>query len=272
MSDAVPEPSDFAVRDLIEHLRTERRSGGSFTAEAPDWFGDRVFGGMVVAQAAHAACQTVEPDWRPHSLHAYFLGAVRPGGVEIDVNPIRDGRTFVTREVTLRQDGRTKLTTTVSFHQDEEGDEYQLPMSSGIPAPEALPIAEDAPPPFEVRWLGPTPQRDDGTYESTRRSWERTTEPLPDEWALHLAVAAFLSDMTGTSFRPYSLGEWGGHTDASIDHAVWFHRPFRCDEWLYADFHALVNAGGRSTVRGSFYDRGGRLCMSMAQELLIRPL
>ena len=99
-----------------------------------------------------------------------------------------------------------------------------------------------------------------------------TVEPLGDDLVEHVCVAAFLSDMTGTSFRPHSLGEWGTHVDASLDHTVWFHQPFRVDEWLYADFTPVVSRGGRSTVRGEFFSREGVLCMSMAQELLIRPL
>lgn len=88
----------------------------------------------------------------------------------------------------------------------------------------------------------------------------------------HLLVGAFLSDLTGTSIRPHDLGEWGTHTDASIDHAAWFHRPPRFDDWTSMDFHAVVNQGGRSTVHGATYDRDGTLLITMAQELLIRPI
>jgi acyl-CoA thioesterase-2 len=100
----------------------------------------------------------------------------------------------------------------------------------------------------------------------------RSLGSLPDDPLVHLAVSAFLSDMTHTSFRPHNLGVWGTHTDASIDHAVWFHGTLRPDRWFYVNFAALVNHGARSTVRGEYYDESGRLCMSMAQELLIRPL
>jgi acyl-CoA thioesterase-2 len=95
---------------------------------------------------------------------------------------------------------------------------------------------------------------------------------MPDHPLASLLLLAYLSDMTGTAFRPYNLGEWDTHTDASIDHAVWFHRPPATDGWLYCDFHALANLGGRSTVRGTYYDERGDLVLSMAQELLIRPL
>jgi acyl-CoA thioesterase-2 len=196
---------------------------------------------------------------------------VQPGPLRLDVEATRDGRTFLTRRVLLRQNDRVTTDVTASFHHDEDGPAYQRPMPPGIPSPEECEMV-DAPPPFEVRWIGPSGPDGDGTYESTRRTWVRTVSPLPDDPIIHRVVGAWLSDMTGTSFRPHNLGEWGTHTDASIDHAAWFHRPFRADQWLYADYHALINAGGRSTVRGEYYDTAGQLVMSMAQELLVRPV
>jgi acyl-CoA thioesterase-2 len=95
---------------------------------------------------------------------------------------------------------------------------------------------------------------------------------MPDDPALHACVLAYLSDMTGAAFRPHSLGTWGTHTDASLDHALWFHRPARADEWNLFDFQALVNAGGRATIRSTMHDQAGTLHLSMAQELLIRRL
>jgi acyl-CoA thioesterase-2 len=259
------------VGELLQAIRTTRLEGDRFAAVAPDWFGERVFGGCVVAQALDAAMQTVTGR-AAHSLHASFLGALRRGPVELRVVRLRDGRTFTTRQVVSEQGGRVALSATVSFHGDDRGDEYQIPAPADVPAPDALPLDEWAPRALEVREIGPTVRRSDGSYRSTRRAWLRTVAGLPDDPTAHLVIAAFLSDMTGSSFRPLSLDQWGVHADASIDHAVWFHRPFRVDDWLYADFQALVNTGGRSTVRGEFFDRSGRLCMSMAQELLIRPL
>jgi acyl-CoA thioesterase-2 len=263
--------SESAVDELLGALRVEPAGDDRFTAVAPDWFGDRVFGGVVLAQGLHAACQTIDPGRVAHSMHAYFLTALRPGAVELSVQRIRDGRTFSTRHVVSAQNGRTALWATVSFHGEETGPDYQRTVPAP-PPPDSLEVSEDTPPPIELRAIGPTEPRPGGRYESTRRCWLRTVKPLSDDPLDHLAIAAFLSDLTGTSFRPRNLGEWGTHTDASIDHAVWFHRTFRPDAWLYADFHALINAGARSTVRGDFYDAAGRLCMSMAQELLVRPL
>jgi acyl-CoA thioesterase II len=245
----------------------------TFITTGPLWWGDeRTFGGMVVAQALHAAAQTVPAGLDVHSLHGYFL---RPAYARFPsrhaVTRLRDGRTFTTREVTTEVEGRPTFRMTCSFHRAEAGDEYQLPMSGDIPPPEEG-TGSEAPYPFDIRNLGATPQRDDGTYASTRRCWFRTCERLADDPALHACVLAYFSDMTGAAFRPHSLDTWGDHTDASLDHALWFHRPRRADEWNLFDFQALLNAGGRSTIRATMYGDDGRLYLSMAQELLIRPL
>jgi acyl-CoA thioesterase II len=244
----------------------------TFVTTCPDWWGgDRTFGGMVVAQALHAATQTVPAGLDVHSLHGYFLRPSYPRFPSThSVARLRDGRTFTTREVTTEVEGRTVFRMTCSFHGAEAGDEYQLPMA-GVPAPGEIEGTE-APFPFDVRNLGATPRRPDGTYESTRLCWFRTREPLADDPALHACVLAYLSDMTGAAFRPHSLDAWGGYTDASLDHALWFHRPRRADEWNLFDFQAVANAGGRSTIRATMHGADGQLYLSMAQELLIREL
>jgi acyl-CoA thioesterase-2 len=244
-----------------------------FETTCPDWWGgDRTFGGMVVAQALHAATQTVPDGLDVHSLHAYFLRPSRARYPSIHtVGRVRDGRSFTTREVTTEMEGRTVFRMTCSFHQAEAGDEYQLPMPAGVPSADEIEGSE-ATFPFDVRNLGATPLRQDGTYESTRRCWFRTRGRLPDDPALHACVLAYLSDMTGAAFRPHSLESWGGYTDASLDHAVWFHRPRRADEWNLFDFQAVANAGGRSTIRATMHGADGQMYLSMAQELLIREL
>jgi acyl-CoA thioesterase-2 len=248
----------------------------TFVTTGPLWWGDeRTFGGMVVAQALHAATQTVPTGLDVHSLHGYFL---RPAYARFPsvhtVRRVRDGRSFTTREVTTEVDGRPTFRMNCSFHQAEPGDDYQLPMAADIPPPPPPSSSRvgTEPYPFDVRNLGATPLRDDGSYLSTRRCWFRTREKLADDPALHACVLAYFSDMTGASFRPHSLETWGDHTDASLDHAVWFHRPRRADEWNLFDFQALLNAGGRATVRATMYGDDGRLYVSMAQELLIRAL
>jgi acyl-CoA thioesterase-2 len=144
-------------------------------------------------------------------------------------------------------------------------------MAPGTPPPGEV-AGFEAPFPYDVRELGTTERRTDGTYQSTRRCWFRVRDTLADDPAVHACVLAYFSDMTGASFRPHSLGVWGTHTDASLDHALWFHRPWRADVWSLFDIHALVNAGGRATVRATMHGEDGTLHLSMAQELLIREL
>jgi acyl-CoA thioesterase II len=247
--------------------------GERFESTSPAWWGgNRTFGGMVVAQALHAAWHTVAGGLDLHSLHGYFLRPTPPGSTSVHrVERVRDGRSFTTRQVISEFDGRATFRMTCSFHVPETGDEYQLPGPPAIPRPEEI-EGMDGPFPFDLREIGATAEREDGTYASTRRFWSRTRERLPDDPALHSCVLAYLSDMTGASFRPLSLGTWGTHTDASLDHALWFHRPRRADEWNLFDMTTLVNAGGRSTMRASMYGDDGVLYQSMAQELLIREL
>ncbi len=118
-----------------------------------------------------------------------------------------------------------------------------MPAGSEIPSPTDL-AGVEAPYLFDVRELGATERQEDGTFASTRRCWFRVREPLPDDPAVHACLLAYFSDMTAAAFRPGSMGAWGTHTDTSLDHAVWFHRPWRADAWSIFDLQALVNAGG----------------------------
>jgi acyl-CoA thioesterase-2 len=263
------------VDDLVMALTPVAIGEDRYTLPGTDWWrGDRVFGGMVVAQALRAAQASVPDELPVHSLHGYFLRPVPVGApVELSVERIRDGRSFTTRRVTSSVDGRDTFMLTCSFHAPEDGDEYQMTMPR-VPPPESVP-STDVPIPFDVRELGSTPRRADGTFLATRRVWFRTREPLTgpaDTAPMHAAIVAYLSDMTGAAFRPYSLGTWGGYTDASLDHALWCHRPCRTDEWLLYDLQCVVNTGGRSTIRGALYSQDGALCASMSQELLIREV
>jgi acyl-CoA thioesterase-2 len=266
------------VAELVDAIATHEVEPAAdavqrFESTSPTWWvGNRTFGGMVVAQALHAVWHTVPDGLDLHSLHGCFLRPSLPGSTSVHrVERVRDGRSFTTREVTSEVEGRTAFRMTCSFCVPEEGDEYQLPMPAGIPGPEDI-AGVEGPFPFDFREVGATPRRDDGTYASTRRFWARTRERLPDDPALHSCVLAYLSDMTAASFRPLSLGTWGTHTDASLDHSLWFHRPRRADEWNLFDMTTLVNTGGRSTMRASMYGEDGVLYQSMAQELLIRRL
>ena len=263
----------------LEDALTARASGPSadgratFTTTCPKWWvHGRVFGGMVVGQALNAAMRTVPTGLEVHSLHGYFLRPTSPGSQTLHVvDTVRDGRSFSTRQVTSQVEGKETFRMTCSFHAPEDGDSYQLPIAPAIPAPNDVEGFEE-PFPFDVRELGTTERREDGTYESTRRCWFRSRQPLSDDPIVHAGFLAYFSDMTGASFRPHSLGVWGTHTDASLDHALWFHRPWRADVWSLFDIHTLVNAGGRATIRATMHGEGGTLHLSMAQELLIREL
>ncbi len=267
-----------SVSDLVEAIGATPAGPGesgrpTFTTTSPNWWlGGRTFGGMVVAQGLSAAMQTAPDGLDVHSLHGHFLRPTPPGVTTTHtVEPVRDGRSFTTRSVVSVVEGRETFRMMASFHVPEPGDEYQLSIIPGIPPASDIEGFE-APFPFDIRELGHTEERSDGTYLSTRRCWFRTREQLPDDPIVHACILAYFSDMTGAAFRPRSLGTWGTHTDASIDHAVWFHRPWRADTWSLYDLQALVNAGGRSTIRGTMHGDDGTLHLSMAQELLIREL
>ena len=236
----------------------------------PRTFGERTFGGQVLAMATAAAMRSAGSTQAPHSLHGYFLRPVIPDTTaRLDVETIREGRSFRTFEVRIHQDDQLRFAATTQFHADEPGVDYQ-PSMPDVPLPDDL---EEHWPfgPVESRNIGPTPARDDGTHSSTRQAWLRLRAPVPNDPVIQAAMAAYVCDLTGNSFRPLSMNTYEGFVDASLDHAMWFHRPFRVDEWVFYDIHCALNHAGRSLIRGSLYDRAGHLCMSMAQELLIRP-
>jgi len=272
--------------ELKPIVEIEETGPDRFSGRTPDWPGSRVFGGFVVAQALVAATKSVSPVGeaavdrpsellpllRPHSLHGYFLSPVLPGTeVTFEVEPLRDSRSFALRQVTTIQDGVTRARFLCSFHIDEKGEaEYQLKPPTRLEDPDRYQRA-GAFAHLDLRIAEPV-AGDDGTFVSSGRHWVRVASPLPDDWALHAGVLAFLSDQTRLSFRPYSEEAFGTHTDASLDHAVWFHRPARADRWLRYELQALSVHGNRSTVRGLMFDQQGALVMSMAQELLVRPI
>jgi len=262
------------LAELLDILRLGREGDDRFRAASPGWWGERLFGGMVVAQALSAACQCVEETMQVHSLHGYFFRPIVPGtDTQIVVERLRDGRSFATRDVMTSQGGKLAARMTCSFCVDEEGeqrDEYRPPMPSGLVDPDLLEISSP-PGPIESVDAGPL-RAHDGTYISSGRFWNRTVGPVPADPRTWACVLSLISDMTRTSFRPASLDVWGGYTDASIDHALWFHHLMSPDLWLFYDLQALVNAKNRATVRGSMYSRDGTLVLTMVQELLVRPV
>jgi acyl-CoA thioesterase-2 len=262
MSDALDETITFL---------TVRSEGDGWVGESPEWFGEYLFGGFVMAQAVHAATRTAPDGRRIHSLHAYFLRPVRAGlPVSYRSAPLREGRTVATHSVEAVQDGATVLTMTCSFTADTDGYEYEMPIGRDAPDPEGLPI-EPGPGPWLCAPVGPTPPDENGIMQSTHRIWFRVPGRLPDDADLHAALIAFATDWTGIGGRPRHLeGDTTGMV--SLDHAVWFHRPIRADEWHLYDVHSLVNTGGRGVLRGAMVDVDRHIGVSVAQEMLLRPV
>ena len=261
---------DSIVEETIEFV-TVRPDGDGWVGDAPDWFGERLFGGFVLAQSVNAVTRTAPEGARLHSLHGYFLRPVFTGKqLSYRVAPLREGRTFVMRQLEAVQDGEPVFAMMCSFTADTDGYEYELPIGRDVPAPDDLPVSV-GPGPWSAAHLGPTPPASDGTRASTHRAWSRIPVSLPDDPHLHAALIAFVTDITGTGGRPLHLeGDVTGMV--SIDHAAWFHRPLRADEWLFYDVHSLVNTGGRGVLRGTIYGPDRHVAVSVAQEMLLRPV
>jgi acyl-CoA thioesterase-2 len=281
-----------AVQELLAILDLEQLDLNLFRGRSPQVGWQRVFGGQVVGQALVAAVRTVDASRPPHSMHAYFL---LPGDPKVpiiyDVDRIRDGKSFTTRRVTARQHGHPIFSTLVSFHADEPSAfDHQAKMPD-VPGPEALPseaemrekILPTMPDPvrryyererpielrpveFE-RYLGK--KIPDGKFNV----WIKTTGPLPDDPAIHQCVLAYTSDMglLDTALVPHGRTLFEKEfMAASLDHALWLHRPFRADEWLlYAQDSPNLH-GSRGFGRGLIFTREGILVASVAQEGLVR--
>jgi len=264
-----------AVDEFLALLRFER-DGDRWLGRTPDWYGPVVFGGVGLALTVRAACCDAPPHSRLHSLHAHFLRPVQGGrDIVFHTDVMKAGRTFNVHVVTASQDDKPVITMTCSFTADIDGYVYDLSgIPPGVPFPDALPKNVDqdfGPSPWDTRWLGPSELRPDGTREATHRHWFRFARALGDDPHLHTALLGYATDWTGIGGRPLHLdGDTTGMI--SLDHAAWFHRPARADEWLLQDVQSLVNAGGRGTLRGVIRDIDGRIVASMAQEMLLRPV
>jgi acyl-CoA thioesterase-2 len=249
----------------------------------------RIFGGQVLAQALNAATRTVDATRLTHSMHAYFL---RPGNpskqIIYAVDPIRDGKSFTTRNVIAKQDGIAIFSASVSFHIDEPGLAHHVDMPQA-PPPEELesdfdrwsrmaqehPDKVDAPipHPIERKAVQPRDYINPQPLEPQQQIWFRALGELGDDLGRHQTVLAFMSDfgLLGTALLPHPhTGMEKDLQSASLDHALWFHRPFRADEYLLYCLDSPVTAGGRGFSRGSFYTREGVLVASTAQESLLR--
>lgn len=281
-----------AVDELVAILDLEPLEQNLFRGTSPGFGWQRVFGGQVVAQALVAACRTVDTARPVHSLHCYFLLGGDPAApIVYEVDRIRDGGSFTTRRVVAIQHGRPIFSMSASFQIEENGLEHQIDMAD-VPKPEDLPdeaeikafIDRFAPEPVKRYWSRPRPlamrPTDFSRYvgkkplDPRQRIWVKTSAPLPDDALLHRVVTAYLSDMTllDTALVVHGRSVFDPKLQvASLDHAMWFHRPAKADEWMLYDMDSPSTSGGRGFTRGALYDRAGRLLASTAQEGLIRP-
>ena len=280
------------LADLIRILNLERLERDLFRAASRDIGTAQVFGGQVIAQALGAACATVE-ERTVHSLHAYFL---RRGDVAApiiyQVERARDGASFSSRRVSATQHGQEILHMAVSFQRREEGFEHQLGMPDVAP-PERLPsaaalVTDDSlampvklkkilarEKPFEFRFADPLHFMPSVDAQCTQHLWFRAVSRLPNDACLHQRLLAYVSDyyLLSTAVRPHRLELGHGAAPAiSVDHALWFHRPARVDDWLLYAIDSPSASGARGFTRASIFARDGRLIASTAQEGLMRPV
>ncbi|MEV6413710.1 acyl-CoA thioesterase II [Kribbella sp. NPDC051718] len=270
-----------SLEDLVELLDLEKIDADLFRGRQPQTSAQRVFGGQVLGQALAAASRTVGEDRIVHSLHGYFL---RPGdtSVPIEYHPelIRDGRSFSSRRVVATQRGKTIFYMSASFQVPEPGLDHADKMPDDLVPPEEAPTLASV---FEAAsgrkaedWNKEWAALDVRLAGLTgRQFWIRASGKLADDQALHACVLAYASDLTllGASLLPHGIIIGDRRIQpASIDHALWFHRPFRADEWLLYDQASPSASGARGFATGRLFSQDGRLVASVAQEGLIRPI
>ncbi|MFJ9825957.1 acyl-CoA thioesterase [Streptomyces sp. NPDC101160] len=280
-----------ALDDLLDLLDLERIEQDIFRGESRSALVPRVFGGQVAAQALVAAGRTVPGDRLAHSLHAYFLRPGDPGApIVYSVDRIRDGRSFTTRRVVAVQHGQPIFHLSASFQTYEEGLDHQADMPPA-PDPESLPTPAEMLPrhlPREVadrliearaavdlRYAETPPWGTVGQPREPRSQvWFRTNGKLADDPLLHVVLATYVSDMTllDSVLLAHGRGGWavGDVVGASLDHAMWFHRPFRADEWLLYDQESPTASGGRGLGQARIYTQDGRLAITVIQEGVVR--
>jgi acyl-CoA thioesterase-2 len=280
-----------ALDDLIKLLDLEPIEQNLFRGQSPDEDRQRVFGGQVAGQALVAAARTIdEPGRHVHSLHAYFL---RPGdpGVPIlyEVDRIRDGKSFSTRRVVAIQHGKAIFNLQSSFQNREQGLEHHIAMPTGLPEPESVPDFAtrmaphkeklggwyERPRPIDLRYVDSDPFSRGGARSLGQRVWLRADGTLPDDEVLHACIVTYASDMSllDTALLPHGVS-WadGSMQMASIDHAMWFHRPFRADAWMLYDQASISTSNSRGLASGSIFSQGGELLVTVVQEGLIRVI
>lgn len=277
-----------SVVELLDLFDLEAIEDNLFRGRQPHTLMQRVFGGQVLAQALVAAIRTVPDRFSCHSLHSYFL---RPGDTAVpivyDVESLREGRSFATRRVVARQHGRAIFFVTANFQVPEEGLEHQDPMPD-VPSPEdCRPAVEPASDSVQEEWqrewsaLDVRPvadsreggRLDPGVHPARSQWWIRASGQLPDDPVSQLAAFTYASDMTllPATLVPHGLYiQSPGMQAASLDHAIWFHRPFRADEWWLYDQVSPSASGGRGLALARVFSQSGQLVASVAQEGLVR--
>jgi acyl-CoA thioesterase II len=282
----------YSLENLLELLDLEQLELNIYRGTNRDIGSGRVYGGQVLAQALVAAGRTVQGDRWAHSLHGYFI---LPGDLEVPivyfVDRLRDGKSFSTRRVTAIQNGQAIFNLSASFHRDEDGPEHQMQMPD-VPAPEELPreldlirmIADRIPEklrdiytqdrPIDFRHVEAADPFNPAPAPSLKHSWLRGDGTIPAGDVLrHQAVLAYASDygLLGSALLPHGLSFRQPHVQAaSLDHAIWFHRRFRVDEWMLYQMESPAAYGARGFTRGSIFTREGVLVASVVQEGLVR--
>jgi acyl-CoA thioesterase-2 len=286
-------PDRTPLDDLVALLDLERLDDAIFRGHSPGGSPlPRVFGGQVAGQALVACERTVPEERVVHSRHGYFLRGGDPGvPIIYEVDKVRDGRSFTTRRVLAMQRGEVIFQMSASFQLPEDGPEHQVGMPD-VPGPDELLSLQDlyapylahttsgrwlmGPRPIDMRYIGLPPQlaaASGAHFPAYSQVWFRADGALPDAPALHACVLAYASDMTllDSSLMRHGLAFDGTlAVGASLDHAMWFHRPFRADEWLLYDQSSPNGSGARALGVGRIFDQQGRLVASVVQEGLIR--
>lgn len=282
------------VQALVELLKLEAIGVNRFRGQCEDLGFRNLFGGQVLGQSLSAASQTLpEGEWVPHSLHAYFL---RPGNVvdaiEFEVDCVRDGRSFAMRQITASQKGKAILTMMASFQHPEEGFEHQdkMPEVKGPDGvlsqlelsrmfkdkfPESVREIYTADKPIEIRAIDPINIFAPKKQDPIKHVWMKADAKLADDPMLHAHVLTYATDfnLIGTSMMPHGVSfAQRDMRVASLDHAIWFHRPVKVDEWLLYSLDSPSASSGRGFCRGQLFNQQGELVASVAQEGLIRKV
>ncbi|SCX73708.1 acyl-CoA thioesterase II [Variovorax sp. EL159] len=285
-----PAPATRLVDELVALMQLEPLGGDRFLAQSEDIGTPAVFGGQVLGQSLMAASLTVGAERPVHSMHAYFLLPGEHAPIEYSVDRVRDGRSFTTRHVVARQQERIIFEMSASFQTVDDGIEHQSAIPQ-VDGPEGLPseldqriaLGDRLPERWRVKGLEPhgieyrRVEPEDLLTPAVRPSesaiWMRAIAPLPDDPMVHRALLAYASDhgLLRAAMLPHGLSFMSGQVrPASLDHAMWFHRDFRMDDWLLYVLDSPSASGARGLCRGSLFTRDGRLVASTAQEGMLR--